>query len=223
MPPGRAKVCRALRAFPTASMPASRRRDSAAMPMAPAVVACAGGWSDGAQSTARRAIIQPTVRPLYGLAQCPRSVRALWAGARRSGRGWRGSRDLARRVRGRAFEARWTRALHDGFVADSAARPVTPSPAKTAASSTAVRTRAPDQSYSISILRLGRTFREYCLAPGAAQAAHQAHLGQRDSRSAPPSPKRHKSSNGDIVEVDGRQGRVRGAAWVVPGQAARDR
>ena len=177
------------------------------------------GWSDGRAVDGTATIIQPTVRPLYA-SRSVHQVFDLLAGANDPAADG-AVRATWREAFGSAFEARWTRALHDGFVADNAARPVTLSP----------KAPPPPQSQSDEADRIKVVFQ---LDPTVwdGRFANIAWLQELPKpltkitwdnviAISPAIAERYKLSNGDIAEVtvDGRS--VRGAVWVVPGQAAR--
>jgi len=176
-------------------------------------------WSDGRAVDGTTTIIQPTVRPLYASRSIHQvvglllgvdepaadaAVRATW-----------------RETFGSDFDQRWTRTLHDGFVADSRAQPTAVTPTVPAPS--------PQQAKEADGL-------EIVFMPDPSvwdgRFANIAWLQEMPKpltkvtwdnviAISPAIADRYKLSNGDAAEVtvDGRS--VRGAAWVVPGQAAR--
>ncbi len=125
------------------------------------------------------------------------------------------------------FEAAWQKALHDGLLAGSAfpEKPVTPR-----LGDWARKTRAPGagRDGARSAPRpdgAGRTLREQRMAPGTAQAAEQAHLGERrPGRARPPPngwdsrPRPRPVATSPTCSSSKLAGRtLKAPAWVVPG------
>jgi MoCo/4Fe-4S cofactor protein with predicted Tat translocation signal len=162
------------------------------------------------------AIIQPVIRPLYSSRSVHQiadmllgttdpaadsAVRATW-----------------QTTFGGDFEQRWTRALHDGLVADSASRPLTLAARPFALPEPAPRSGDFDFAFlpdptiwdgrfgNIAWLQelpkpLTKTTWDNVIAVSPAIAAAKG------------------LSNGDIAEVTVGERTLRGAAWIVPGQA----
>jgi molybdopterin-containing oxidoreductase family iron-sulfur binding subunit len=176
-------------------------------------------WSDARAVDGTVTILQPAIRPLYA----SRSVHqfcdmllgatdpASDAAVRRT---WQ-------QAFGNDFDARWAQTLHDGFVAGSAAKPVSLR-AKTPIPPPAVPERAnmevdivfvPDASIwdgrfsNIAWLQelpkpLTKIVWDNIIGISAALASE------------------HGLANGDAVEIGIAKHKVRGAAWIIPGQAA---
>ena len=173
-----------------------RRRDGRALPLArprgalPRVL--------GRRARLRRhasTILQPLIAPLYG-GKSPHELLAALLGASRSVPGydivrdhWRSRAALGARLRARLARAR----SHDGVVAGTAL--AADEPARPAGRSRPRRRgrragrRALEIVFRPDPTDLRRPLRQQRLAPGAAQAADQAHLGQRRPASAPRPPR----------------------------------
>jgi len=176
-------------------------------------------WSDARAADGSMTILQPVIRPLYasrslhqvfdmlaGIHDPPAdgAVRATW-----------------RDAFGKDFDERWRRALHDGFVADSAAEPLTltataapPFKAPEAAGGEIDIVLGPDPTIwdgrfaNVAWLQelpkpLSKATWENVIAVSASLAAAQG-LAQ-----------------GDLAEITAGERRVRGAVWIMPGQARR--
>ncbi len=174
-------------------------------------------WSDGRAVDGSATIIQPVIRPLYGSRSVHQlfdlllgindpaadsAVRATWRGTFRAD-----------------FDQRWTRALHDGFVADSGAKPVAISPKAPAAPRTA--TQQGDQleiAFKLDPTVWDGRFANIAWLQELPKPLTKVTWDNIIAVS-PGVADQYKLANGDVVEVtvDGR--RVRGAAWIVPGQA----
>jgi len=176
-------------------------------------------WSDARAVDGTATILQPMIAPLYASRSMHQTADMLLGTADPAA-------DAAVRATwqsafGGDFEQRWTRALHDGFVAGSEARPITvaaklPAPPEPAApSDNAIEiVFRPDPTIwdgrfaNIAWLQelpkpLSKTTWDNAIAVSPRLAAEQ------------------KLSNGDVVEVSIGSRNVRGAAWIVPGQAER--
>jgi molybdopterin-containing oxidoreductase family iron-sulfur binding subunit len=177
-------------------------------------------WSDGRTVDGSVSIIQPVLAPIYASRSIHQladlllgvsdpaadaAVRATWQAAF-----------------GSDFEERWTRALHDGFVADTAARPLTLTARGPAGP-------IPDKPPATDPLQI--VFKpDPCIWDGRfANIAWLQELPKPLTKItwdnaieiSPAIASEYKISNGDIAEVVVAGRRVRGAAWIVPGQAAR--
>jgi MoCo/4Fe-4S cofactor protein with predicted Tat translocation signal len=175
-------------------------------------------WSDARAVDGSVTIMQPLVSPLYASRSMHQladmllgaidpasdaAVRATW-----------------RDTFGTAFDERWTRSLHDGFIADTAARPLTLSakaPAAPRPDPAAVQGQVdivfrPDPTVwdgrfaNIAWLQelpkpLTKITWDNVIAVSPAIATAQG------------------LSNGDLAEVTINERKVKGPAWVVPGQA----
>jgi molybdopterin-containing oxidoreductase family iron-sulfur binding subunit len=174
-------------------------------------------WSDARAVDGSATIIQPVIAPLYAsrsvhqiaemllgtldpVADAP--VRATW-----------------QQTFGADFEARWVQALHDGFVQDTAAKPMALSakppapPSRTANANDVEVAFLPDPTVwdgrfaNVAWLQelpkpLSKIAWDNVIAISPALAAAKG------------------LSNTDIVEVAIGARQLRGAAWIVPGQAA---
>ncbi len=125
-------------------------------------------------------IIQPVVAPLYSSRSVHQFVDMLLGTTDPAADG--AVRATWQATFGGDFEQRWVRALHDGFVADSAAQAAhvvgQGRPAarwRTPQARRRHRHRVPARSDD-----LGRPLRQHRVAAGIAEAAHQDHLGQCD-------------------------------------------
>ncbi len=176
-------------------------------------------WSDGRAVDGTATIIQPPVRPLYASRSVHQMFDLLLGVSDSTADG--AVRATWREIFSADFDQRWTRALRDGFVADTGAQP------------TAATARAPAQSQQQKheLDQVEIVFKpDPTVWDGRfANIAWLQELPKPLSKItwdnivaiSPAVADRYKLSNGDIAEVtiDGRT--VRGAAWVVPGQAAR--
>jgi molybdopterin-containing oxidoreductase family iron-sulfur binding subunit len=176
-------------------------------------------WSDARAANGTATIIQPMVAPLYDSrseheiadmllgsvdATADSAVRATW-----------------KTSFGESFTVSWTHALHDGFVPDTAARPLTltarkpmaPPPDTMPGGDLDIVLR-PDPTIwdgrfaNVAWLQelpkpLSKITWDNVVAISPALAAAQG------------------LSNGDVVEVVANGAKVHGAAWIVPGQAPR--
>jgi len=176
-------------------------------------------WSDGRAVDGSASIIQPVLAPLYA-SRSIHQLAELLLGVDDP------SPDAAVRTTwqarfGSVFDERWTRALHDGFVADTAARPLT------------LSARPPgllsENSPHADPLHI--VFKpDSCVWDGRfANVAWLQELPKPLTKItwdnaievSPAIAAENKLSNGDIAEVTVAGRRVRGAVWIVPGQAAR--
>jgi MoCo/4Fe-4S cofactor protein with predicted Tat translocation signal len=175
-------------------------------------------WSDARAVDGTTTILQPVIAPLYASRSVHQVIDMLLGASDRAA-------DMAVRATWRAafgddFDQRWTRSLHDGFVADSQARPfaVTAKPAVPAA------TAPPSDGVEI-VFRPDPTIWDGRFA----NVAWLQELPKPITKTtwdnvvaiSPALAANEKLSNGDIVEVTIGDRKVRGAAWIVPGQAAR--
>jgi molybdopterin-containing oxidoreductase family iron-sulfur binding subunit len=175
-------------------------------------------WSDGRAVDGSASIVQPVLAPLYasrsihqladlllGMSDPPAdtAVRATWQA-----------------TFGSEFDTRWTRALNDGFIADTGAKPLMatatpPSPILESPTDTGLK------------VVFGA---DPCIWDGRyANIAWLQELPKPLTKIvwdnvieiSPAIAAEYKLSNGDIAEVEIEGRRVRGAVWIVPGQAAR--
>jgi len=174
-------------------------------------------WSDARAVDGSTTIIQPVIQRLYDT-RTPHQVVEMLLGEPDP------ASDGAVRATWRAnfgdrFDDRWRRALQDGLVPDSAAKPVgvfakAPRPHELVQSSQYDIAFAPDPCVwdgrfsNIAWLQelpkpLTKITWDNVIAISPAIAAHE------------------KLSNGDLVEVTTDTGILRGPAWIVPGQASR--
>jgi molybdopterin-containing oxidoreductase family iron-sulfur binding subunit len=176
-------------------------------------------WSDGRAVDGSTSIIQPVLAPLYASRSIHQLVDLL-LGTNDSPAG-ASVRATWRATFGSEFETRWTRALHDGFIAGSEAKLVTVS--------ASLPRPAPENSPDAGFLRV--VFKpDPCIWDGRfANVAWLQELPKPLTKItwdnaieiSPAIAAEYKLSNGDVAEVTIEGRRIRGAVWVVPGQAAR--
>jgi MoCo/4Fe-4S cofactor protein with predicted Tat translocation signal len=176
-------------------------------------------WSDARAVDGSASIIQPVIRPLYASRSAHQladmllgtvdpasdtAVRATW-----------------REQFGAAFDERWARALHDGFIADTAARPlsvsakvpVAPQPAAPAAQGPLEIVFRPDPTVWDG--RFGTIAWQQELPKPLTKITWDNVVAVSPAIAAAQS-----LSNGEIIEVTVGTRHVRGPAWIVPGQAS---
>jgi molybdopterin-containing oxidoreductase family iron-sulfur binding subunit len=174
-------------------------------------------WSDGRAVDGTVSLIQPLVAPLYGGRSAHQILEML------RGRIDPAADELVRKtwmpIFDSDFEARWRRSLHDGFIAGTAPPPVpaTPHPAELPASQ-------PHGAGEIDVV-----FRpDPCVWDGRfANVAWLQELPKPLSKLtwdnviavSPKMAERLHLTNGDMVEITVADRRVRGPAWIIPGQA----
>jgi MoCo/4Fe-4S cofactor protein with predicted Tat translocation signal len=176
-------------------------------------------WSDARAVDGSASVIQPVIRPLYASRSVHQladmllgtvdpasdaAVRAAW-------------RDRF----GAAFDERWARALHDGFIADTAARPLSvsakipaaPGPAASAASGSLDIIFRPDPTVWDG--RFGNIAWQQELPKPLTKITWDNVIAI-----SPAIAGAQRLSNGDVVDVTVGARSVRGPAWIVPGQAS---
>ena len=175
-------------------------------------------WSDGRAVDGSTSIIQPVVRPLYASRSVHQlmdmllgtidpasdaAVRATW-----------------RAQFGTAFDTRWAQALHSGFIAGTAAQPISvaakapaapPTPAASAKGALDIVFR-PDPT--IWDGRFGNVAWQQELPKPLTKITWDNIVAV-----SPAIAGAQNLSNGDLVEVTIGARSVRGPAWIVPGQA----
>ena len=175
-------------------------------------------WSDGRAVDGTATIIQPVLRALYD-SRTVHDVLDLLLGVDQPAAG-AAVRDTWRATFGADFEHRWTHALHNGFVADSQAQPATATPNIPASFQDSGNG---DNQFEIVFLP------DPCVWDGRfANIAWLQELPKPLTKItwdnviaiSPMIAHRQTLSNGDIAEVTVGGRSVRGAVWVVPGQAA---
>ncbi|MGB7256952.1 MAG: TAT-variant-translocated molybdopterin oxidoreductase [Pseudolabrys sp.] len=175
-------------------------------------------WSDARAVDGSTSIIQPVVRPLYS-SRSPHQIADMLLGTVDP------APDAAVRATwrdtfGGGFDDRWARALHDGFVADTAARPIS------------VSARIPAASRPETLLPQGQLDVAFQPDPTIwdGRFANIAWLQELPKpltkitwdnviAVSPAIAATQGLSNGDIAEVTIGERHVRGPTWIVPGQA----
>ena len=176
-------------------------------------------WSDARAVDGSASIIQPVIRPLYA----SRSIHQLadmLLGTIKPGTG-AAVRGTWREQFGAAFDERWARALHDGFVASTAAQslsvsaniPAAPQPATPATESTLEIVFRPDPTVWDG--RFGNIAWQQELPKPLTKITWDNVIAV-----SPATASAQNLSNGDVVEVTVGGRTVRGPAWIVPGQAS---
>ena len=176
-------------------------------------------WSDARAVDGSASIIQPVIRPLYA----SRSIHQLadmLLGTIDPGTG-AAVRGTWREQFGAAFDERWARALHDGFVASTAAQslsvsaniPAAPQPATPATESTLEIVFRPDPTVWDG--RFGNIAWQQELPKPLTKITWDNVIAV-----SPATASAQNLSNGDVVEVTVGGRTVRGPAWIVPGQAS---
>ena len=194
-------------------------------------------WSDARGYDGTASIVQPLIAPLYGGSSAHEVLAALSDRPERS----------ALRHRPRALEDRaattiravWRRWLHDGVVSGHGVRARQSVNRPTRSDQTRLGFEPPIRNresqrlrdlFPTRSLRPRRPVRQQRLAAGAAEADHQAHLGQRGASSARRPRERLKSVESpsfqggehgqiisDVVELKYQGRTVRGAVFAVVG------
>ena len=180
-------------------------------------------WSDSRSFDGTATIMQPLIAPLYG-GKSPHEVMAILTGSAETS-----SYDIVRafwRARGSDgdFETWWQRALHDGFVAGSAAAAKTVS---VRAPSSAPQDKSAAQQESVGGLEL--VFRpDPTIWDG--RFANNAWLQElpkpltkltwdNAALISPRTAQRLNLKNGDVIELRSGKGSAAGPVWINPGQA----
>lgn len=176
-------------------------------------------WSDGRAVDGSASIIQPVLAPLYASRSIHQMVDLLLGASDPSADST--VRATWQATFGTDFEARWARALNDGFIADTGA--------KRLAVSARPPGSMPENSADAGFLHV--VFKpDPCVWDGRfANIAWLQELPKPLTKItwdnvielSPAIAAQHKFSNGDVADVTVGGRRVRGPVWVVPGQAAR--
>jgi molybdopterin-containing oxidoreductase family iron-sulfur binding subunit len=169
-------------------------------------------WGDGRAYDGTVSIQQPLIEPLYGGKSQLEMVALLGGQADAKGM------DLVQSTwKGEGLtDAAWRKALHDGFIADSAlpARAAALQGAGVAQAASELGAMKAQAGFSVSFRPdprgLGRPLREQRLAPGVAPSAHQADLGQRPAGGAEDRRDQSLGAASDSFGENGRRSRDRG-------------
>ena len=176
-------------------------------------------WCDGRAVDGTATIIQPVIAPLYASRSTHQLIDllmgvndpALDAAVRTT---WRGTF-------GTDFEERWTRALHDGFVAGSAAQPVTiPAQPPGASQQKAVAGDQVEIVFSLDPSVWDGRFANVAWLQELPKPLTKITWDNVIAVS-PAIASQYALSNSDIAEVTIGGRSVRGPIWIVPGQAPR--
>lgn len=176
------------------------------------------GWGDGRSIDGSASIIQPVIAPLYASRSTHQLVDLLRGVSNPLPDG--AVRETWRAAWGTEFDARWARALHDGFVEGPPAQPL-----ELSAKAFAPETKAGDPNQLEFVFQA-----DPCVWDGRfANIAWLQELPKPLSKItwdnvvgvSPEIASEYKLSNGDLVEVTIGGRSVRGAAWIAPGQAPR--
>ncbi|MCU1329739.1 MAG: 4Fe-4S ferredoxin, iron-sulfur binding domain protein [Bryobacterales bacterium] len=172
-------------------------------------------WSDAPSHDGTISIIQPLITPLYGGRSAHELLNAFSETPERSGH--QTVREYwASKHTGADFEAWWKRAIHDGFVKDSAPAPVA-AVAKQPAASTAPVGSGIEVSFHAD---------PYILDGRFSNNAWLQELPRPITRLtwdnavliSPKTAKELDVTNEDVVEIAVNGSAVQGAVWVLPGQ-----
>ena len=176
-------------------------------------------WSDARAHDGTASIVQPLIAPLYQRQVVPRGRRRVQRPARsqRLRPGHAVLAGAARSLPAQVFEKVWRKAVHDGVIAGSA-----PTPKAVGAPRRCRRRRPPSDagaatrwSFAPDPTILRRPLRQQRLAAGTAQAADEAHVGQRRADGAGDRAKLGVG-NGDYVSRSRSGGRYVSGAGVGP-------
>jgi MoCo/4Fe-4S cofactor protein with predicted Tat translocation signal len=176
-------------------------------------------WSDGRAVDGSTSIIQPVLAPLYASRNVHQLADLLLGVSDPAVDA--AVRETWRTMFGSEFGARWTHALNDGFIVDTGAKPLM------------VSARPPDpipeEPADTSPLQV--VFKpDPCIWDGRfANIAWLQELPKPLTKItwdnaieiSPAIAEEYKFSNGDVAEVMIEGRRIRGAVWIVPGQATR--
>ncbi|HET9716454.1 MAG TPA: TAT-variant-translocated molybdopterin oxidoreductase [Pseudolabrys sp.] len=174
-------------------------------------------WSDARAVDGTATIMQPVIAPLYSSRSAHQIVDMLLGSGANAANA--AVRETWEQSFGEDFDRKWIRSLHDGFVDNSGATAIAVTP----------NSLVPTQTSSGTNLEV--VFRpDPCIWDGRfSNVAWLQELPKPLTKItwdnvieiSPALANEHSVSNGDVVEVsiDGRK--IRGAAWVIPGQAPR--
>ena len=176
-------------------------------------------WSDARAVDGTASIVQPLIKPLY-------TVRSLHGVVDNLGNGQRSDRQIVqdnwRKIWGDAFEGNWRSALYRGFVADSAAKELTPSIGGHPTSATVNNRPASDL---IVLLRGDPTVWDGRFANISWLQELPKPLTKLTWGNAvlisPQLANEKGLSNGDEVRVEANGRWIAGPVWIMPGQEAR--
>jgi MoCo/4Fe-4S cofactor protein with predicted Tat translocation signal len=174
-------------------------------------------WSDGRAVDGSACIIQPLVAPLYS-SRTAHQVLAMLLGAVDPA-AEAPVRETWANAFGGDFDARWRQSLHQGFVADTAAQPISVTPR-----GVDIPSSRPRDAQEVDIVfRPDPSVWDGRFANVAWLQELPKPLTKLTWDNAiavsPKMAERMRLANGDMIEVAVGDRRVRGPAWIMPGQA----